>query len=76
MRHSIGEAPSIELTSNRVYNILAGEKEAERVLFREEDTEQGFVLLPDLKWDQTSMNAMVRFAPDVAKYAAPPDAPI
>jgi m7GpppX diphosphatase len=44
---------------SRVYNILAGEKEAERVLYRDEDPEQGFVLLPDLKWDQTSMNAMV-----------------
>lgn len=42
-----------------MYNILAREKEAERVLYRDEDPQNGFVLLPDLKWDQTSMNAMV-----------------
>ncbi|WVQ96287.1 hypothetical protein IAU59_003391 [Kwoniella sp. CBS 9459] len=40
-----------------VYAILEGRKEAERVLYRQEG-EDGFVLLPDLKWDQTSMSAL------------------
>lgn len=42
-----------------MYNILAGQKEAERVLYKDDHPEDGFLLLPDLKWDQTSMNAMV-----------------
>ncbi|WWC88369.1 uncharacterized protein L201_003280 [Kwoniella dendrophila CBS 6074] len=40
-----------------VYAILEGRKEAERVLYKTED-DTGFVILPDLKWDQTSMNAL------------------
>ncbi|OCF35037.1 hypothetical protein I316_03077 [Kwoniella heveanensis BCC8398] len=40
-----------------VYAILEGRKEADRVLYRQEG-EDGFVLLPDLKWDQTSMSAL------------------
>jgi hypothetical protein len=42
-----------------VYNILDGKKEVERVLFRSEG-EDGFLILPDLKWDQTSISALVR----------------
>ena len=44
----------------RVYNILEGKKEAERVLFRDEDPANGFIILPDLKWDETSKHALVR----------------
>jgi hypothetical protein len=44
----------------RVYNILDGIKEAERVVHLDKDPETGFVLVPDLKWDQTSMKALVR----------------
>ncbi|WVQ65372.1 uncharacterized protein L199_003548 [Kwoniella botswanensis] len=40
-----------------VYAILDGKKEADRILYRKEG-EDGFVILPDLKWDQTSMNAL------------------
>ncbi|WVR06597.1 hypothetical protein IAU60_003629 [Kwoniella sp. DSM 27419] len=40
-----------------VYAILEGRKEADRVLFRSEG-EGGFVITPDLKWDQTSMSAL------------------
>jgi m7GpppX diphosphatase len=43
----------------RVYNILAGKKEAERVLYKDDDPDHGFMILPDLKWDQTSMSALV-----------------
>lgn len=35
-----------------VYNILEGEKEADRVILEDKDEEVGFTLLPDLKWDQ------------------------
>ncbi|KAG0172785.1 hypothetical protein DFQ28_002945 [Apophysomyces sp. BC1034] len=34
-----------------VQNILNGTSEADRVLFRDEDPENGFVILPDMKWD-------------------------
>ena len=44
----------------RVYNILDGLKEVERVVHVDNDPETGFVLVPDLKWDQTSMKALVR----------------
>jgi m7GpppX diphosphatase len=44
--------------TTRVYKILEGKKEAERVLYKS-DGEEGFLVLPDLKWDQTSMLAMV-----------------
>lgn len=46
-------------TDIRVYNILEGRKEVERVLYRKDDPKEGFILLPDLKWDETSINAMV-----------------
>lgn len=35
-----------------VYNILEKKAEAERVVYDDPDPEVGFVLLPDLKWDQ------------------------
>lgn len=43
----------------RVFNILDGKKEADKILYRDDDNEKGFVILPDLKWDETSMNALV-----------------
>jgi m7GpppX diphosphatase len=43
----------------RVFNILDGKKEADRILFRDDDPTTGFIILPDLKWDQTSANALV-----------------
>jgi m7GpppX diphosphatase len=48
------------IADDRVYNILDGVKEAERVVHLDKDPETGFVLVPDLKWDQTSMKALVR----------------
>jgi m7GpppX diphosphatase len=35
-----------------VYNILEHKKEADRIVFEDEDPDLGFILLPDLKWDQ------------------------
>lgn len=43
----------------RVYAILEGRKEVERVLYRDEDPDEGFLILPDLKWDQTTVTALV-----------------
>ncbi|XP_063236160.1 m7GpppX diphosphatase [Bacillus rossius redtenbacheri] len=34
-----------------VYNILNHESEVERIVFEDPDPENGFILLPDLKWD-------------------------
>ena len=48
------------VADRRVFNILDGKKEADKVLFKDDDKETGFVILPDLKWDETSMNALVR----------------
>ncbi|GAA5826532.1 hypothetical protein JCM11251_002413 [Rhodosporidiobolus azoricus] len=45
-------------TISWVYNILDGTAEAENVLFRDDDLETGFVLTPDLKWDQKTMSAL------------------
>ena len=38
-----------------VYNILEKKAEAERVVFEDPDPVTGFVLLPDLKWDQKQL---------------------
>lgn len=35
-----------------MYNILEKKAEVERVVFEDSDPATGFVLLPDLKWDQ------------------------
>lgn len=56
----------------RVFNILDGKKEADRILFRDDDPKTGFIILPDLKWDQTSANALASYpsykktAPDIS----------
>ncbi|GAA5952853.1 hypothetical protein JCM3765_002986 [Sporobolomyces pararoseus] len=41
-----------------VYGILEGTAEAENVLYRDDDPKTGFVLTPDLKWDQKTMTAL------------------
>jgi m7GpppX diphosphatase len=44
----------------RVYKILEGKKEVDRVLYKTEG-EAGFLILPDMKWDQTTISALVSF---------------
>ncbi|XP_072252310.1 m7GpppX diphosphatase [Leuresthes tenuis] len=39
-----------------VYNILEKKAEAQRIVFEDPDPEVGFVLLPDLKWDQKQVD--------------------
>ena len=50
------------LSHQWVYNILEGKSETERVLLRDEDTELGFVLMPDLKWDVTDRTTLYLLA--------------
>eukprot|EP00111_Clytia_hemisphaerica_P000616 TCONS_00001773-protein len=40
-----------QFSINWVYNILDHEKEADRILYEDPDKENGFIILPDLKWD-------------------------
>ncbi|XP_077870365.1 m7GpppX diphosphatase-like isoform X2 [Saccoglossus kowalevskii] len=35
-----------------VYNILDKKAESDRIIFEDEDTDTGFILLPDMKWDE------------------------
>ncbi|KAG0949902.1 hypothetical protein G6F57_005744 [Rhizopus arrhizus] len=39
-----------------VQNILDGSSEADRVIYRDNDPETGFVVLPDMKWDGSQEN--------------------
>ena len=45
-----------------MYNILEGKSEAERVLYNDPDPENGFVLLPDMKWDQQDHESLYLLA--------------
>ncbi|KAH7345783.1 scavenger mRNA decapping enzyme [Rhizoctonia solani] len=39
-----------------VYNILSHESEADRILFEDPSPTDGFIIVPDLKWDGTTMS--------------------
>ncbi|GAB1522246.1 hypothetical protein RhiTH_005360 [Rhizoctonia solani] len=39
-----------------VYNILSHESEADRILYEDRSPTEGFIILPDLKWDGTTMS--------------------
>ncbi|KAI0341516.1 scavenger mRNA decapping enzyme [Trametopsis cervina] len=41
-----------------VRNILSGESEADKVLYRSSNPEPGFIILPDMKWDLTTVSAL------------------
>ncbi|ORY73897.1 m7GpppN diphosphatase [Protomyces lactucae-debilis] len=41
-----------------VFNILKHEAEVDRILFEDTDPVQGFILLPDLKWDGKTLSAL------------------
>lgn len=41
-----------------VYNIIEGRKEQESILFKDADPETGFLLLPDSKWDRTTLSSL------------------
>ena len=41
-----------------VYNILDHKAETDRILFEDKDQRNGFILLPDLKWDGTTLSSL------------------
>ncbi|KAJ1648054.1 hypothetical protein LPJ64_000590, partial [Coemansia asiatica] len=41
-----------------VYNILSKQVESEHIVFEDPDSENGFIILPDLKWDATNAENM------------------
>ncbi|KAK9237572.1 HIT-like domain-containing protein [Lipomyces kononenkoae] len=41
-----------------VYNILSHKSEADRIVYENPDPREGFILLPDLKWDRTTMDSI------------------
>ncbi|KAI8325596.1 scavenger mRNA decapping enzyme [Martensiomyces pterosporus] len=41
-----------------VYNILSKQAEADRIVFEDPDPKNGFIVLPDLKWDGTTVDSM------------------
>lgn len=45
-----------------VYNILDHKAEEERIIFEDCDPENGFVLLPDMKWDVKDVNSLYAIA--------------
>lgn len=45
-----------------VYNILEHKSELERIVFEDVDPEIGFVLLPDLKWNGSSLDTLYLLA--------------
>ncbi|XP_041098438.1 m7GpppX diphosphatase [Polyodon spathula] len=45
-----------------VYNILEKKAEADRIVFEDPDPQNGFVLLPDFKWDQKQLDDLYLIA--------------
>ncbi|ODV94412.1 hypothetical protein PACTADRAFT_35216 [Pachysolen tannophilus NRRL Y-2460] len=41
-----------------VKNILFDNKEAEKIIYRDDDLEKGFVILPDMKWDAKTLDSL------------------
>ncbi|KAI0077616.1 scavenger mRNA decapping enzyme [Panus rudis PR-1116 ss-1] len=41
-----------------VYDILSGKSEAEKILYRDPSEESGFIILPDMKWDLTTVSSL------------------
>lgn len=41
-----------------VYNILEKKSESDRIVFEDPDPEIGFILLPDMKWNRSDVNAL------------------
>ncbi|XP_028416548.1 m7GpppX diphosphatase-like [Dendronephthya gigantea] len=41
-----------------VYNILEKKAESDRIIYEDSHSEHGFIVLPDLKWEQTQMKSL------------------
>ncbi|XP_055902887.1 m7GpppX diphosphatase [Eupeodes corollae] len=73
-KHLIAETPALyenitltylkssQFSLDWVYNILEHKQETERIVFEDPDPEIGFVLLPDLKWDGRTIEALYLLA--------------
>jgi m7GpppX diphosphatase len=48
---NVDSAPSLKW----VYNILEHKSEIERIVFEDADPENGFILVPDMKWDEKNV---------------------
>lgn len=42
----------------RVYDILSGTSEADKILFKDTSEDYGYVILPDMKWDLTTISSL------------------
>lgn len=51
--------PSLSPSLQWVYNILDKKAEADRIVFENPDPSDGFVLIPDLKWNQQQVEAFL-----------------
>ncbi|PWN93180.1 scavenger mRNA decapping enzyme [Acaromyces ingoldii] len=45
-----------------VYNILDKKKEADTILYEDADAKNGFIVVPDLKWDQKTLTSLYLIA--------------
>ncbi len=45
-----------------MFNILEGRAEADRVVHNDPDPVDGFILLPDMKWDQSDVESLYMLA--------------
>jgi hypothetical protein len=63
-RRSPAKADKDLVPSSRVRNILSGQEEAERVVFDDPDPVEGFMIIPDLKWDMKTVSTLVSVPPE------------
>ncbi|THH31436.1 hypothetical protein EUX98_g2764 [Antrodiella citrinella] len=55
---SSSSPPNLNRSRHRVHDILSGTSEAEAVLHRDPSPEFGYVILPDMKWDSTTISTL------------------
>ena len=46
----------------RVYDILSGKSEVDKVLYKDPSPEEGYVILPDMKWDLITVSSLYLMA--------------
>ncbi|KZT22760.1 scavenger mRNA decapping enzyme [Neolentinus lepideus HHB14362 ss-1] len=51
-----------------VTDILAGKTEADKILYRDTDSATGYVILPDMKWDLTTLSSLYLVAIALSPY--------
>lgn len=63
VRPSLGDQARLTEMDGRVRNILDGSSEADRVVYHDPHPEDGFILIPDLKWDLKTVSTLVSYPP-------------